>query len=488
MFKRLLLALATAAIPNLSAAAAPATPEEAARLKALFERYVSQPAPGEASGVSVTPKGDAYAVTLDLKRAAAGLAGFGLTIDPYTTAVALTPQADGTWKVHSDDSPPLVLHVGQQTMSFAAASSAFDGVFDPKLQAFASLKQEQSGYTLAQTAPTVTQNRRIDKVVLNQTCAPAEGGTTSLAAHYDAAGTVADVLFKPASPAEPTSGNPAVPPPARPGTALSYTTPDSKADVSFGRLRTGTLLDLWAFLVAHPTHDSLVAAQPDLKSLLRQGLPLVDALKEAATLSSLAVTTPVGVVTAKAVGGSIDASGLSGTGTVATALSIADLAIPPGQLPPWSAGLVPKALDLHVALDGFHATEAAKEAVNAVDLSKDVVITADQKKAVNDLFWPGAGTVTIAPSRITTAALDLKMDGKASMGATPAGSVTITGTGLDKEIAALQAQAATDPGAGQVLGPLVLAKNLAKPNPDGSLTWVIAFGAGPVTVNGATLQ
>ena len=487
MFRRLLLATAAAALPNLSAAAAPATPEEAARLKAVFERYVSQPAPGETSGVAVEPKGDAYALTLDLKRAAAGLSSFGVTIDPYVTAVTLTPLPDGTWKVQSNDSPPLVVHVGQQTISFAAAASAFDGVFDPKLHALASYRQEQTGYTFSQTAPTATQNRRIDKVVLNGTGVAAENGTTTIQGHYAATGTAADVVFKP-GPAAPVSGNPAVPPPARPGTVLSYTTPDSAIDFSFDRLRTGSLLDLWAFVVAHPNHDSIVASQGDLKAMLQAGLPFLETLKESASLSTLAVTTPIGVVTAKAIGGSIDASGLSGTGTVSTAISIADLAIPPAQLPPWSAGLVPKAVDLHVALDGFHATEAAQEAVKDLDLSKDVVITPEQREAVNHLFWPGTGTMTLAPSRLTTAALDLRMEGRASLGATPTGSVTITGTGLDKEIAALQAQAATDPGAGQVLGPLVLAKNLAKPNPDGSLTWVIAFGTGPVTINGATLQ
>ncbi len=487
MFRRLLLATAAAAIPALSAAAAPATPEEAARLKAVLERYVSQPAPGETSGVTVEPKGDAYALTLDLKRAAAALSSFGVTIDPYVTAVTLTPLPDGTWKVHSDDSPPLVLHVGQQTVNFAAASSAFDGLFDPKLHALSSYKQEQTGYTLAQTAPTLTQNRRIDKVLLNGTGVAAENGTTTVQGHYATSGTAADVVFKP-GPSAPVSGNPAVPPPARPGMVLSYTTPDSTNDFAFDRLRAGSLLDLWAFVVAHPTHDSIVASQGDLKAMLQAGLPFFDALKESASLSTLAVTTPIGVVTAKTLGGSIDAAGLSGTGNMAYAISIADLVIPPGQLPPWSAGLVPKALDLHVALDGFHATEAGQELIKDVDLSKDVIISPEQKEAVSHLFWPGTGTVTLAPSRITTAALDLKMEGRANMGPTPAGSVTITGTGLDKEIAALQAQAATDPGAGQVLGPLVLAKNLAKPNPDGSLTWVIAFGTGPVTINGATLQ
>ncbi|MGI3903677.1 MAG: hypothetical protein ACRYGP_14685 [Janthinobacterium lividum] len=487
MLRRLLLASAAAAIPALSAAAAPATPEEAARLKAVFERYVSQPAPGEASGVTVEPKGDAYAVTLDLKRAAAGLASFGVTIDPYVTAETLTPLTDGTWKVQSNDSPPLVLHVGQQTMTFAAAASVFDGVFDPKLHAYASFRQEQTGYTSSQAAPTLDQNRRVDKIVLSQTGVPADGGTTTIAAHYTAAGTAADIVFKP-GPAAPVSGNPAVPPPPRPGTTLAYTTPDSVADIGIERLRAGTLLDLWAFVVAHPNHDSLVASQSDLKALLQAGLPLLDALKQKGSLSTLAVTTPIGVVTAKALGGSIDASGLSGTGSLSTSVSITDLAIPPAQLPPWSAGLVPKGLDLHVGLDGFHATEAAQEMVRDVDLSKDVVITPEQKEAVGHLFWPGTGTVTLAPSRLTTAVLDLKMEGRATMGPTPTGSVTISGTGLDKEIAALQAQSATDPGAGQILGPLVLAKNLAKPNPDGSLTWVIAFGTGPVTINGATLQ
>ncbi len=52
MARTLLMGLAAAAIPFVSAAAAPATPEEAARLTALFERYVSHPAAGQPSGVA----------------------------------------------------------------------------------------------------------------------------------------------------------------------------------------------------------------------------------------------------------------------------------------------------------------------------------------------------------------------------------------------------------------------------------------------------
>ncbi len=489
MARTLLMGLAAAAVPIVSAAAAPASPAEAERLTALFERYVSRPAAGQPSGVTVVPAGDAYTVTLDLKKAAAGLEAFGMTLDPYTTKATLTPLPDGTWRVQSDDSPPLVAHFGQQTVTIAAATSVFDGVFDPKIRAFASNKQQQSNYTFVQSSPTLTQNRRVDTVTFAGTGAPAEGGAVAVAAHYQSTNTTADLLFKPPpAPSDAAPGNPAVPPPARPGTTVTYTVPTGTNDLAVDRLRAGSLLDLWAFVVAHPDHDSLVGAQDELKALLRAGLPFLDALRQKASLSSLAVTTPIGVVSAKTFGGSLDLSGLASTGKLAAVLAISDLSVPREQLPPWSAGLVPKGLDLHVGVDGFHAADAATEAVNDIDLKKDVVITPDQKTVVGQKFWPGGGSVTLAPSRLTTTVLDLRMEGKAVLGTQPAGSVTITGTGLDKEIAALQAQAGTDPGAGQVLGPLVLAKNLSKPNPDGSLTWLIEFGDGPVKINGAVLQ
>lgn len=489
MARTLLLGLAAAAIPIVSAAAAPATPEEAARLTALFERYVSHPAAGQPSGVTVAPEGESYVVTVDLKRAIAGLESFGITVDPYTSRTLLTPQPDGTWKVHSDDNPPLVMHLGDQTASVAASSSAFDGTYDPKLRAFASFTHKQTGTTTVQTSPTGNQNRRMDSVTLTGTSVAAEGGTVTVEGHDVATGIATDILMKPPpAPAGAAPGNPAVPPPGRPGTAISATMPSGLLDVTIQRLRTGPLLDLWAFVVAHPDHASLVAAQDAFKDLLRAGLPFADALKEQGSVASLAVTTPIGVVSAKTLGAGIDATGLAAAGRAALSLAVSDLAVPPGQLPPWSSGLVPKALDLHLAVEGFHAAEGALSAINAMDLSKDVVLTPEQRAAASATLWPGNGTLTMAPSRLSTAMLDLKMDGQASFAPAFAGHVTITGTGLDKEIAALQALAATDPGAGQVLGPLVLAKNLAKPNPDGSLSWLIEFGQGPVKINGATLQ
>ena len=334
---------------------------------------------------------------------------------------------------------------------------------------------------------TYVQSRHTDAVALSGTGTAAEGGTVSTTSHSVGKGAGGEIRFKP-KPSDPSPGNPAVPPPVGGGTTLSYESPATRTDTAVDRLDAAKVLDLWAFFAVHRSRDSVTGAQDELKALLRAGLPYVAAFKQSGSLDAPSLSTPVGVISARSFGLSFDASGLGGTGKAGLALTVADLLVPPGQLPPWSAGLVPTALDLHLGLDGFHATEAAKAAVDAVDLHHDVIITPEQKAQVGRVFLPDGGTLTLQPSHIATAMLDLTMDGHAALGVQPGGEVTVTAKGLDREIAALQAQAATDPGAGQVLGPLVLAKNLAKPNPDGSLGWVIAFGHGPVTVNGAPLQ
>ena len=493
MAKTLMLGFMATAMPLLSAQAAPATSEEAARLTALFERYVGHPAPGDPGSVTVVPKGESYVVTFDLKRALAGLESFGLSMDPNTSATVLTPRDDGTWKVASDSSPPMVMHAGQQTITFKSATSTFDGIYDPKLFAFRESKGVYTGYDYAQTAPNLVQDRRIDRVDLDLKSIAAEGGTVSMLGHYLATGTAADIMITSPPPAAegPGIGNPAVPPPpVRPGTPISYASPSSTIDVGAERLHVKDILDVWAFLVAHPNRDSLTAAADDFKTLVRAGLPFAETAMESAAFDSFAVTTPIGPFSVHKLAGGIDLQGLAATGRMSSMLSYDGLTVPGGQLPPWSMDFVPTSLSLAVGVDGFHAGEAATEAVNDFDPKADKGLTPEQTAKIRHLFWPEAGgTVTLAPSRLTSKLLDLKLEGRATLGPTPNGQVTVTGTGLDKAIAALQAASGTDPGAGQMLGPLVLAKNLGKAQPDGSLVWVIAAGGNaPVTVNGAPLQ
>ena len=103
---------------------------------------------------------------------------------------------------------------------------------------------------------------------------------------------------------------------------------------------------------------------------------------------------------------------------------------------------MPTALSLAIGVDGFHAAEAASEAVNDFDLKADKPFTPEQNDKIGHLFWPASGgTLTLSPSRLTTKLLDLKFEGHAMLTSPPSGQVTVSATGLDKAIAVLQASA-----------------------------------------------
>ena len=142
---------------------------------------------------------------------------------------------------------------------------------------------------------------------------PDAAGTVSVAGHTVDTGTATDLLIKPAqapAPEATEAGNPAVPPPLEPSTTIAYAIPTTTIDFGVDGLHTKELLDLWALLVAHPNHDSLVTAQDDLRGTLRAALPVLSAFRETLALDNLSVTSPSGVVSAQNVGGGLDLAGL----------------------------------------------------------------------------------------------------------------------------------------------------------------------------------
>ncbi len=484
----LVLAFAGVAMPALGAPAAPASQEEADRLKAVFERYVGHPAQGEAGGVTVTPEGPGYRASLDVRQLTRALEGFGMTVEPATSILVLTPNDNGTWRITSDVFPPLVMHYGGQTLALKSSTYKFDGTFDPKIPAFSDGSATQDGTTFDQDAPTLTQQRRIGHTTATQKAAAAENGSAAVDAHYAFSDLSDKITMRVPAPKATVEVAPTQPP-----TEISYTVPSGTADLSLDRLRLKNLLDLWAFFVAHPNQDSIAASQDELRGLLRSALPLLGGLKQSGSMNGFSLTTQVGPFSARQLAGSLDLTDLAAAGKAALGLTLDGLSVPSTDLPPWSVGFIPTAVDLKPTLVGFHFDEAAKEAVEDFDL-KAGGFTPAQSEKIGHIAWPGDdGRVTLAPSRITSGLLDLRLDGEAAIRTVPAGRLTgrltVTGTGIDKAIATLQSAAGTDATAAQMLAQIVAAKDLGKPNPDGSFTWVIeAAGSGPLTVNGVPMK
>ena len=334
MGKAPLLGFVMAVLPLTTAQAAQATAEEAGRLTTLFQTLCRNTGGGAAECRDGHTGGESYRVALDVQQVLRGFESFGVSADPSVSTTMLTPLADGTWKVVSAGSPPIVVHVRDQSIAMTATSALFDGIYDPRMFAFKTAEAQYSGYGYTSTKPGLAQNSHSDKIGFTFAGTPAEGGTVDGTVHELVAGTKVDIVIKPPSPQPPSATEaPAAPAPpaAAPPTAISYAAPTATLDLGMEKLHSKNLLDLWAFLVAHPDHERLVAAQDELRGILRAVLPLASALKERATAEGLSITTPIGPFSIKSASGGFDVVNLDGTAKATTSIAVGALTVPPGQ-------------------------------------------------------------------------------------------------------------------------------------------------------------
>ncbi len=290
----------------------------------------------------------------------------GLTIEPASHAMVLTPNDNGTWHITSEAFPALTMHFKDQTMSLKSSSYKFDGIYDPKTFSFSTASANQEGVTLDQDTPVLTQHQRTGKIAFTQTSTPNDDHSVSIAAHYVASEmTNQTVMHMPA----PKASVEVAPAPAP--VEFSYSIPTAAADVAIDKLHSSSLLDLWAYFVAHPGKDAITASQEELRGLLRGALPLLGGLKEAASVDGMTITTQMGAFSAHKFASSIELSDLAGSGKAAMAIAFDGLSVPGAELPPWTTGLIPTAADIKPSVTGFHFDAAAKEAVEDFDLKND---------------------------------------------------------------------------------------------------------------------
>lgn len=466
------------------ACASPATPEEARRLTALFQRYVGKPAPGKPGSVTVVPSGEAYRVELDLARLMAPLTAFGLSVavtGPYVAT--LTPRDDGTWRVQSDDLPAAAFTAGEQTTTIKYEHYRYDGVFDPKLEAMRDLTSTMTGLTGGAVSPAVSnQQRYTAQVTTHQTARAAGDGSVDFESHQTATDLDYTLSMQPGS---------AKDAPEAVSFALAAKAPLAEADTALSHLSTTSILDLWAFLVAHPSKAALQADQTGLKSLLQATLAPDPHIFAAADIQKLAVTTPIGPVAVDRIKESFElgdeASGRAGFG-----LHYAGLSVPSDRLPAWAVKLLPTALDLDVAVAPLHLTQGLRKAVGYLDLAAEHPLTdAQASEVVKTVADPGTFTVTLAPTTLTSSLMVVKAQGSLRMptGEQPVGDATVTAAGLDEALSALNGSAQADPMAAQAAAVLTLAKQSGKAVGPDTYSWTIEARPGkPVSINGTPMS
>ena len=474
----LLTACSALALTHSASFGAPATAEQAATIKAAFEKYVGAGAGTNSSPVVVTPNGEHYGVDLDIKKLLRGLEPLGFVFDPLTAHLDLMPQDGGLWHVTNGGTSRFGAKFGEGTVNVIMNGTNFDGLYDPSIPAFTHSKTSYDSITIAGTGLNgATRTRDVQKGSLTFNADVASDGVINVRTAQSSAGSSEDATVDPS-----TAGAPA--------THFGLKSGPTIEDAHIDELRIRAAMDLWAFLVAHPSATAIKASQEELRPLLRQLLPLFRHWSQGISVEQTAVESPLGAFAAQSASIRIDANGLVADGTIGSDVKLNALSIPAGLVPGWAEGLVPTSVSLSETLSGFHLDGVAQHAINSFDLQTKEPFTPEATEKFKTLIGPlDQMMLSFAPSRIISRLLDVRIEGRARLQQPiPELNMKVAISGLDKAMQEIQSKAGGDEHVGQVIAAVAFAKGFGKAQPDGSMTWdVTSDPGGGIMVNGIAL-
>lgn len=457
---------------------AEATEAGAEALKAVLQTYL-----GNAdTGLTVALDGDAYAVSVDLAAIVPPVAMQDAKIDVTPLEFSLTDNGDGTWDYAQDQELAFTLAMpGALDMTVQVAAFVSSGTFDESLMSFSDTTTTMTGLTMSQvqTDPAVGEMRiayTIDTVsYASQAVAGAAGGVDSTMT-YEVSG-LSETVTLPA-----TEGTPPL--------EFVISVESGSSDATVSGLRPAAIYALIAWVVAHPDETAMAADRAGVKTILQDGIPFFDHLIAQALYQNATVTTPFGSVGLAEVAGTIEARGVVADGLFREAFRLKGLTLPDGLVPPFASGLIPEEFSVDVAVTRFDLAAAASLALGLLDVPMGEPQPEGLDAQILAALMPeGAVQITMAPGGVRNALYALDYEGQvtAGMAAAPTGTATITLTGVDAILAALEQ--APDEIRSQVVPMLGMAQAMAQPGPSGDLVWEIdASQPGSLKINGTEMM
>ncbi|MGO4870752.1 MAG: hypothetical protein ACLPGW_09095 [Roseiarcus sp.] len=490
--------LATAALGALTVGAAakdlPATPEGAQKLSAFFATYAGQQTAGAPSSIVVTPESADYLVAFDIGALLAPLKATGVSYDSAIMKFKVIEQDDGAWRVEQSEFPTIVAHSKHKDLTFDSTMT-FGGlknvmVIDPATSWVRSGQASGDKFAMHAQGPGIDE--KVDFGGMQATTASQASADGAQATDVqETIGALALTMtidpnaIKPDASANPNADSK---PNAKP-VNIAAQADKASVEMKLGGVKPKPLLDLWAFLVAHPTRPELAANEAPFKTLLTAALASQLSLDEDVGMQKLTVQTPQGPIAFDGAKVGLGGAAAGSASRFEEHFSASGLTLPPGLVPAMFRDLVPTSFDVGFKVSGFDLTAAGAEAVADMHLVGDAPPISDEDDAKVWAKLTGAGplVVDIPPSHIVAPQLDIAFEGQVRYQAKmPTGTFTVHMRNFDKTQAALKG---LGPEAEKKMVPvLAMAKGLAKTESDGSLTWIGELGAdGMMKVNGLPL-
>jgi hypothetical protein len=468
----------------------PPSPDSAAKLQAFFATYLGKSAP-----TKISPADPGYWVAFDLAAAAAPFKTDGFTVDPATAKYHVVEQDDGAWRVEFSDFPTLVAHIhtpdggqtvdGTETIAFAGAKG--EAVIDPAIGFWRSFASDADTVNVGVKVPGIDETVQAGEVKTNGTGQAGADGAVSATVTQTLASVSLKFDVDPKAIRAARGGGDAPASDAQPF-SVNVKTGSVTADVKLDGLKTHPLLDLWAFLVAHPSRPELAANEAAFKSLLAAALASQAKAEETASVETVAAQIPQGQITIDSAKFGVSGA-LAPTGAFGEHFEANGLTLPAGLVPAPFVGFAPTAFAIGFRASGFDVASASAEMVADLHLAGDgpAIAPDDAAKIRAKLIGPDGVVVDIEPSHIVAPLLDVSFEGHiVYKGGKPTGEVTVHMRNFDKTQAALKTLGLDVDKKGAMA--LTLAKTIAKTDSDGSLVWVGEIGAdGVMKVNGRAL-
>jgi hypothetical protein len=437
---------------------AAASPEEAARLKALFETYLTN----EAGVVTVTPADESYDVKLDFKPLLAKAKDVTVEMSPFE--FSLTPSdEEGEWDFESE-APLNFKLTGPSELSIeATATMKSSGIFSEEMNAFASSEAEYSDLTFKQSSNDPTQGKMditysVGKWSVKQTTEQADEGTLDSSAESTLENLSETVNVAGAMPMN-----------------LVISAESATYDTVSTGLKAKPLYDFAAFFVAHPNKDSIVKDQSILKGIMKEALPIFANTSSAGVAANIKIDSPIGPITIAEIETSSDMNGVVKEGKFGQKITMTGLKLPDGIVPPWASSVTPSAFTFDYALSGFDLATVADMALAKLDLAKDPPLPAGfENKLLPAIMPTGAITFRLNPTTVDSAAANLAMDGVISYGGgpMPTGSGLVSVKGFDEVVKAVSA-APPEMGLQSAVAGMLFVKGMGKAEDGGKLSWKI---------------
>lgn len=432
--------------------------------------------------LTVKPAGERYEISYDFAKLLKSINKKDFTVSglkPYSVFAA--PLDNGQWKFNSDSDMNFTVKGkrpdGKPTnLSYSVTDMVFSGIFDPAISYFRS--GEVTSGPLRMVSKSGPEEVEASVAGMNYSLASA---ASAAAGGTDFTGKGSFLRFYE------RIATPETPPIQVRAESLDF-------DVGVQGVMAEKIRTLVAFMLALIEDEKPSQAEiTRLKDLIRGAMPFFTALSEKISFNQFTVASPIGDFGIDKLDYTFTMSEPAAATRIGFGARIENISTPDGIIPPLYAQLVPDMAEVEVGVADLNFQRFI-DTFMEIDFSKPGALPDAEGERLGKAFLDD-GQLTVDFPRVAakSALYDVEASGKVKGYPDEKDRYTletsILARDIDKLIQYFQAAAKSDPEFNQVSFAIMMAKGMAKTEPDGRLRWDVKFEDGKsFSVNGQPIQ